>query len=119
MERRRVSVSSPQQPEPELPDVDVDEPPLSPEEMVGEPVDADASPLDQLTEPESSPFGDELLDAPPVAEEPAPPSWDEIVETCKDLAQAKGAMLVDPAGQVFAARGDWPAPGPTPSPPSW
>ena len=47
-----------------------------------------------------------------MAEEPAPPSWDEIVETCKELAQANGAMLVDPAGQVFAARGDWPAPGP-------
>ncbi len=100
------------QPQPELPDVDMDEPPLSPEEMVGESGDADASPLDQLTEPESSPFDDELLDAPAVAEEPSPPSWDEIVETCKDLAQAKGAMLVDPAGQVFAARGDWPAPGP-------
>jgi len=34
------------------------------------------------------------------------------VETCKGLAQANGAMLVDPAGQVFAARGDWPPPGP-------
>ena len=100
-------------PEPAMPDVDLDmdEAPLSPEEMVGESV-ADVSPLDQLTEPEASPFGDELLDAPPEAEEPAPPSWDDIVETCKGLAQANGAMLVDPAGQVFAARGDWPAPGP-------
>ena len=92
-------------------DVDVDEPPLSPEEMVGEP-ESDVSPLDQLTEPEASPFGEDLLDAPPVAEEPAPRSWDDIVETCKGLAQANGAMLVDPAGQVFAARGDWPPPGP-------
>jgi hypothetical protein len=102
------------EPEPAMPDVDLDldEPPLSPEEMVGESVESEASPLDQLTEPEASPFGDELLDAPPDAEEPAPPSWDNIVETCKGLAQANGAMLVDPAGQVFAARGDWPAPGP-------
>jgi hypothetical protein len=99
------------EPEPAMPAVDLEEPPRSPEEMVGGP-EADSSPLDQLTEPEASPFGDDLLDAPPVAEEPAPPAWDDIVETCKAHAQASGAMLVDPAGQVFAARGDWPAPGP-------
>jgi hypothetical protein len=94
-------------------DVDVDESPLSPEEMVGESVvEADASALDQLTEAEASPFGDDLLDAAPAAEEPAPPSWDDIVETCRETARAAGAMLVDPAGQVFSARGDWPAPGP-------
>jgi len=98
--------------QPELPDVDVDEPPLSPEALVGEANEVEASPFDQLTEPEASPFDEELLDAPPVAEEPSPPSWDEIVETCMGLAHATGAMLVDPAGQVFAARGDWPAPGP-------
>ena len=93
-------------------DVDVvDEPALSPEEMVGQP-ELDVSPLDQLTEPNASPFGEELLDAAPVADEPAPPSWEDVVENCKGLAQASGAMLIDPAGQVFAARGDWPAPGP-------
>ena len=90
----------------------LDEPPLSPEAMVGEANGIEASPFDQLTAPEASPFDEELLGAPPVAEEPGPPSWDEIVETCMGLAQATGAMLVDPAGQVFAARGDWPAPGP-------
>ena len=98
-------------PEMEMPDVEVDEPPLSPEEMVGQSAEAEASPFDQLTEPEASPFAEDLLDAPTAAEEPAPPSWDEIVETCQDLAQTKAAMLIDPAGQVFAARGDWPAPG--------
>jgi hypothetical protein len=100
--------------QPQLPDVDldVDEPPLSPEAMIGEANEVEASPFDQLTAPAASPFDEELLGAPPVAEEPGPPSWDEIVETCMGLAQAKGAMLVDPAGQVFAARGDWPAPGP-------
>ncbi len=96
---------------PQLPEVDVDEPPLSPEAMIGETNEIEASPFDQLTAPEASPFDEELL-AAPAAQEPGPPSWDEIVETCMGLAQAKGAMLVDPAGQVFAARGDWPAPGP-------
>jgi hypothetical protein len=99
--------------QPQLPDVDIAEPPpLSPEALVGEANEIEASPFDQLTAPEASPFDEELLGAPPVAEEPGPPSWDEIVETCMGLAQATGAMLVDPAGQVFAARGDWPAPGP-------
>lgn len=93
-------------------DIDVDEPALSPEEMVGGPPEGDSSPLDQLTDSEPSPFDDALLDSPAAAEEPAPPSWDDIVEACRELAQAKAAMLVDPAGQVFAARGDWPAPGP-------
>ena len=77
-------------------DVDVvDEPALSPEEMVGQP-ELDVSPLDQLTEPNASPFGEELLDAAPVAEEPAPPSWEDVVENCKGLAQASGAMLDRP-----------------------
>jgi hypothetical protein len=43
---------------------------------------------------------------------PTAPSWDEIVESCVALAHADAAMLIDPAGQVFAAHGDWPAPGP-------
>ena len=34
------------------------------------------------------------------------------METCLGLSQATGAMLVDPSGQVFAARGEWPEPGP-------
>jgi len=104
-------------PEPELPDVAIDveadgEDALSPEAMVGE-AEPEGSPLDQLTEPDDSPFDDALLDAPPVAEEEPPtPSWDDVVESCRNLAAAGGAMLIDPAGQVFAARGDWPAPGP-------
>jgi hypothetical protein len=99
--------------DPGLPDVDMDEPPLSPEAMVGE-TGSEGSPLDALTEPEAeaSPFDDALPEAPEVAEEPAAPSWDDIVETCLGLAHSRGAMLIDPAGQVFAARGDWPAPGP-------
>jgi hypothetical protein len=103
--------------EPALPDVEMEEPPLSPEEMVGEP-DTEASPLEDLTDPESSPFDEALLEAPPAAEEPASPSWDEIVDTCRELAQARGAMLVDPRRQVFSARGDWPPPGRRRSPPS-
>ena len=40
------------------------------------------------------------------------PSWDDVADSCLALAPAHGAMLVDPAGQVLAARGDWPEPGP-------
>ena len=98
---------------PEVPDVDVDDvPSVSPEEMVGSGADADASPLEGLADSEASPFDEELLDAPPVAEEPVGPSWDDILESCRNIAQARAAMLVDPAGQVFSSRGDWPPPGP-------
>lgn len=93
-------------------DVDVEDASISPEELVGGAEAVDASPFDQLAEAERSPFDDSLLDEGPAAEESAGPSWDEIVETCRLLGQANGAMLVDPAGQVFAARGDWPTPGP-------
>ena len=93
-------------------DVDVEDATISPEELVGGAEAVEASPFDQLAEAERSPFDDTLLDEAPSAEESVGPSWDEIVETCRVLGQANGAMLVDPAGQVFAARGDWPAPGP-------
>jgi hypothetical protein len=93
-------------------DVDVEDASISAEELVGGAEAADASPFDQLAEAERSPFDDALLDEGPAAEESVGPSWDEIVETCRVLGQANGAMLVDPAGQVFAARGDWPTPGP-------
>lgn len=93
-------------------EVDVEDASISPEELVGGAEAVDASPFDQLAEAERSPFDDSLLDDGPAAEESAGPSWDEIVETCRLLGQANGAMLVDPAGQVFAARGDWPTPGP-------
>jgi len=100
------------------PDVEVEELAVSPEEMVGS---VEPPPLEEMPEPEpygtlSSPFDLELDDTGAPGEDgygvPAPPSWDDIVETCLGLAQASGAMLVDPAGQVFAARGEWPAPGP-------
>jgi len=103
-----------------LPAVDVDEGGVSPEEMVGAP---GPSPFEELP-PEAgetaytppSPFDEEPVEgeAPieEVYESPAPPSWDEVVDACLAMAQANGAMLVDPAGQVFAARGEWPEPGP-------
>jgi hypothetical protein len=53
---------------------------------------------------------DEAGDAP---ESALPPSWDEVTDACLGLAQARGALLADPSGQVFAARGEWPEPGPT------
>jgi hypothetical protein len=93
-----------------------EEPEVSPEEMVGL---AEPS-LAELPEPQApevsppSPFEVDLDDSPgeDVIDAPAPPSWDDVTEACLALAQARGAMLVDPAGQVFSARGEWPAPGP-------
>ncbi len=85
---------------------------VSPEEMVGAP---EAPPFEELPETydtSGSPFDVELDEDGVPAGEPSPPTWDEIVESCLALASAQGAMLVDPAGQVFAARGEWPAPGP-------
>jgi hypothetical protein len=99
-------------------EVEVDEPGVSPEEMVGVGL-PDGLPLEDLPEPVSdaplpSPFDVELDEAPAdeIIDVPAPPSWDSVVVACLGLAQAHGAMLVDPAGQVFAARGEWPEPGP-------
>ncbi len=91
----------------------VEDPGVSPEEMVG----SVAAPFEALPEPDAygaplSPFEVELDETPEDEGAPGPPSWDDIVETCLGLAQASGAMLVDPAGQVFAARGEWPEPGP-------
>jgi hypothetical protein len=100
------------------PEAGLEESGVSPEEMVGS---NDGPPFDALPEPEAeevqaSPFDVELDDADTSPEgdygAPVPPSWDDIVETSLGLAQASGAMLVDPSGQVFAARGNWPEPGP-------
>jgi hypothetical protein len=112
-----------------LPGVDVEieeEETVSPDEMVGsapaeaapegednpfrEPLGgADIEPSTLPPPPEGAPAGD----AEEVFDEPAPaPAWDDVVETCRGLAGATGAMIIDPAGQVFAARGDWPEPGP-------
>ena len=96
--------------------MEVESPGVSPEEMVGSP---EPPPVVEMPEPYealSSPFELDLDETGPPPDDddgaPAPPSWDDIVETCLELAQASGAMLVDPSGQVFAARGEWPEPGP-------
>jgi hypothetical protein len=90
-------------------DVVLEDDGLSPEQLVG--ADPEASPLDELAGSEVSPFDDAVLDEAQ-AGEPDGLSWDDVVDGCLALAQATAAMLIDPAGQVFAARGDWPAPGP-------
>ena len=118
-----------------LPDVDVEVTGVSPEEMIGlaepepppepEPeaeVEAEAAPaLEDLgeAEPEAppSPFEIDLDDEEASAEDDlvggaVVPSWDDIADTCLELSQADATMIVDPAGQVFAARGGWPPPGP-------
>jgi len=92
-------------------DVEVEEPVVAPEEMIGatEPPPPEAAPEPEASGFPSSPFEVDLDETEGPAEAgydaPAPPSWDDIVETCLGLGQASGAMLVDPSGQVFAARG--------------
>jgi hypothetical protein len=59
--------------------------------------------IEREPEPERAP--DDLV-APPA------PSWDDVTDSCLAQARAHAAMVVDPSGQVLAARGDWPEPGP-------
>ena len=97
-------------------DVEVAEEPISPDEMVG--AVAEAPPEDE--DPFREPLGDVEVGSPerPAAVEnasaeeeeifddsPAPPSWDDVVENCRGIAGATGAMIIDPVGQVFAASG--------------
>jgi hypothetical protein len=106
-------------------DVEIEEETVSPDEMVGsapeeEDAAAEEDPFrealggDEIDEPSLPPPSESALpgDAEEVFDSPAVPSWDDVVETCRDLAGATGAMIIDPAGQVFAARGAWPDPGP-------
>jgi len=60
--------------------------------------------------PDPSPF-DAAGDAEADDATPAP-SWGDVVDACRGLAQASGALVADPSGRVFAVRGDWPEPGP-------
>jgi hypothetical protein len=94
------------------PEADPSEEAVSPEEMVGAPGAPSFEELPETYDTAGSPFDVELDEEGAPAGEPSPPTWDDIVESCLALASAQGAMLVDPAGQVFAARGEWPAPGP-------
>jgi len=101
-----------------LPDVEIEGGAVSPEEMIGSPEPAAA--LGDLAEEEApplppSPFEIDLDDAGMEADmvgATAQPSWDDIAESCLGLSQASAGMLIAPAGQVLAAHGDWPHPGP-------
>ncbi len=71
--------------------------------------------LVQTSPPAASPFDDgpspeyvaeELFDTPQ-----APPSWGEVVDNCLTITRSRGAMLIDPAGQLLAVSGFWPEPG--------
>jgi hypothetical protein len=72
------------------------EPPPAPLEAV-EAIEEDMGPDEPLASIESA-----------VA---APITWPEIVATCLSLAEAKGALVINPEGRVVAVSGDWPAPG--------
>lgn len=101
------------------PDMDIGDPEapgVSPEELVGspEPPPFDDLPVADAPAGEPSPFEVELDERGDPAEETfeAPPSWDDVALTVSALAGARAAMLADAAGQVFAACGEWPDPGP-------
>jgi hypothetical protein len=92
-------------------DIEEDAVPEPPPPMVPDEAPLDASPFDEVdvdapepAAPEAGP--EDLLDAAP-----SPPSWDEIIHSCLAQSQARGAMLVGPAGQAFAVEGEWPRPG--------
>jgi hypothetical protein len=106
-------------PEPEPPGVE--EPPAeavaSPDDLVErlaeEPAPAASDePFDpglpaDLPPPATDDLVDSLVAEPPPP--PAPPSWEEVLGTCRGLAGARGAMLIRPAGDVLGSDGDWPA----------
>jgi hypothetical protein len=87
-----------------------------------EPPAGEASPEDLLEEatgpewPEDNPLEGQIETeterAPDDLVSGAAPSWDDVADACRALAQAHGAMIVDPAGQILATRGTWPEPGP-------
>jgi len=88
-------------------------PGVSPEDLIGGPSEApepwaeEENPLDaEIEAAVGSPSPEDLIEVP------APPSWDDVADTCLGLAGARGAMLVEASGQVVSARGDWPNPGP-------
>lgn len=58
------------------------------------------SPLEELSE---------MVSAEP--QPPPPPSWDELIERAKELADAQAAMLIGPDGGLLAATDGWPAVG--------
>ena len=83
----------------------------SPEELLGDasgPEWPEDNPLEAQieTEQESERAPADLV--PPAAN----PSWDDVADSCRALARVHGAMIVDPSGQILAARGTWPEPGP-------
>ena len=81
---------------------------LLPEEPLSEQSWSEPSPLEAEVEApgeEPATAAEDLVEVPEQ-------SWDDVADSCLALAPAHGAMLVDPAGQVLTARGEWPEPGP-------
>jgi hypothetical protein len=107
-----ITVEEPAIEEPEVGNVEAEPPAVSPEEMISSPGPPpfEDLPAPKDLAPDASPFDIEIDEDEP-REAAAPPSWDHVADACLALAQAGGALLADPAGQVFAARGDWPEPG--------
>jgi hypothetical protein len=102
---------------PEEPGLEELEPPggagVSPEDLIPDEAEpggawSEAPPIEDVVPPGS----DETTTGAEELVEVSTPSWDDIADSCLALASADGAMIVDPAGQVLSARGDWPEPGP-------
>jgi hypothetical protein len=87
---------------------------VSPEDLIAEAPAAEAavSPEDLLPDQPRGEAGAPEGASPEDMVEVAGQSWDDVADSCLALAPALGAMLVDPAGQVLTARGEWPEPGP-------
>jgi len=67
---------------------------------VAEEAAAGESPLDALSDMVSS-----------EPQPPPPPSWEDLVERAKELADAQAAMLIGPDGALLAATDGWPPVG--------
>lgn len=80
---------------------------VSPEDLIGGPSESPEAWLEEAPlDPEiGTGTAEDLVEV-------APPSWDDVADTCLAQAGGRGAMLVAASGQVLSARGDWPNPGP-------
>jgi hypothetical protein len=84
-------------------------PPLSepPRHAVPEPPPASVEEVEEIEED----MGPDEPDASIGAGVAAPMTWPEVVATCLSLAEAKGALVINPDGHVVAVSGEWPSPG--------
>jgi len=95
-----------------MPPASVVAPPLPepPHPIAAEPPPAPAEEPEEVQEIEED-MGPEEPMASIEAAVAAPLTWPEIIASCLSLAEAKGALVINPDGRVVAVSGEWPAPG--------